>query len=62
MEDKQRAEENGDPSTGNPLNVVCPVCGLNTAVILDPKQVSDKKSLHLCLVCGHVFEYINPAN
>ena len=62
MEDKQKSKQNEQISAENPLNVICPVCGLNTAAILDPKQISDKKSLHLCLVCGYVFEYINPAN
>lgn len=62
MEDKQKSEKKEQNLDDNPLSVVCPVCRLNAAVILDPKQVSDKKSLYLCLVCGHVFEYINPAN
>ena len=62
MNEKQEANNNTQGNIDNPLNVVCPVCGLNTTVILDPKQVSVKKSLHLCLVCGRVFEYINPAS
>ena len=54
--DKNKGEKKFEDD--NPLKVKCPFCGENTTLILDPKQISDKKTTHICLICGQTFEYI----
>ncbi len=57
IEDKNKDEKNF--AIENPYSVKCPECGLCSTIILDPKKASYEKSLRLCLVCGHLFEYFN---
>lgn len=56
-EDKNKVEKN--LLIENPFAVKCPACGLYSSVVLDPKKISDEKTIRLCLVCGHLFEYFN---
>ena len=55
--DSNKIDRNSEEE--NPLKVKCPICGENTTLIIDPKQISDDKTLHICLICGQTFEYIN---
>ena len=57
--ENEKLDNNKSQKDDNPLKVRCPFCGKYTTIILDPKQISDKKSTHICLICGQSFEYIN---
>jgi CRISPR/Cas system-associated protein Cas10 (large subunit of type III CRISPR-Cas system) len=59
---EEQTDQNNKFIENKPEGKECPHCRMKTTILLDPKQISDKKSMNLCLVCGQVFEYINPTN
>lgn len=41
-------------------SVVCPICKLNTTIILDYKNVTSDELIYLCQNCGTVYKEKNP--
>lgn len=55
-EAKSNEDRNEVYNKSEGLRKVCPACGLQTTMILDPKKQTEQNKLYICLTCGHVFE------
>jgi len=57
MNDDKKINLNENNNAEFLLKAVCPACKTNSTLILDHKKINDEKSMHLCLICGQVFDY-----